>query len=154
MISSKAVWGQSTSRRLTRPGDQSICVSLTPWEKDVWTCLHSWAHARQFQSRSLREKLIASQLVGIKPSDPWPTLSAVLLLAIVTAIAATPPAWRAAKSDPMEALRYGNQSAEAVIRIRRDLVWWRCCPAQTCANEEFCELSVAAIVFQSEDANG
>src|ERR1017187_4199111 len=51
------VWGQSTSRRLTRPGDQSICVSLTPWEKDVWTCLHSWAHARQFQSRSLREKL-------------------------------------------------------------------------------------------------
>jgi predicted permease len=51
-------------------------------------------------------KLIASQLVGIDPSDPWTILSAVLFLAIVTVMAAAPPARRAAKVDPMVALRY------------------------------------------------
>jgi predicted permease len=51
-------------------------------------------------------KLIGSQLVGIDPGDPWTILSAILFLAIVTVMAAAPPARRAAKVDPMEALRY------------------------------------------------
>jgi putative ABC transport system permease protein len=51
-------------------------------------------------------KLIASQLVGIDPGDPWTILGAVLFLAIVTVIAAAPPARRASKVDPMVALRY------------------------------------------------
>jgi ABC-type lipoprotein release transport system permease subunit len=51
-------------------------------------------------------KLIASQLVGIDPSDPWTILSAILFLAIVTVAAAAPPALRAARVDPMVALRH------------------------------------------------
>jgi predicted permease len=51
-------------------------------------------------------RLIASQLAGIDPSDPGTILSAVLFLALVTVVAAAPPARRAAKLDPIRALRY------------------------------------------------
>jgi ABC-type antimicrobial peptide transport system permease subunit len=45
-------------------------------------------------------------LFGIKPHDPITIIASVFLLLIIAAIAAWIPARRAAKTDPMEALRY------------------------------------------------
>ena len=49
--------------------------------------------------------LIASQLFGVKPSDPFMLLEASLLLALAALIAGVVPARRATKVDPMIALR-------------------------------------------------
>jgi ABC-type antimicrobial peptide transport system permease subunit len=50
-------------------------------------------------------RLVASLLYGIAPSDPATlALVAIVLLGIASA-AAFVPAWRAAKADPVDALR-------------------------------------------------
>jgi predicted permease len=49
--------------------------------------------------------LIASQLFGIKPWDPFTFLGACILMAVVTITASYIPARRAASIDPMQALR-------------------------------------------------
>jgi predicted permease len=51
-------------------------------------------------------RLIESQLFGIKPADPVIYAGAALLLALVALIAAGVPAWRAARIDPVVALKY------------------------------------------------
>jgi len=51
-------------------------------------------------------RLIASQLYGLKPSDPSTIVGAVLIMAGVGVLAGYVPAQRAAKVDPMVALRY------------------------------------------------
>jgi len=51
-------------------------------------------------------RLIRSTLFGIKPYDPVTIVGSIILLLIVAALAAWIPARRAAKTDPMEALRY------------------------------------------------
>jgi len=51
-------------------------------------------------------KLVESQLFGIKASDPVIYIGAALLLALVALIAAGVPAWRAARIDPVSALKY------------------------------------------------
>jgi predicted permease len=51
-------------------------------------------------------RFISSQLYGVIPHDPGVTTLAIALLGIVAVLAAWIPARRAAKSDPMEALRY------------------------------------------------
>jgi ABC-type antimicrobial peptide transport system permease subunit len=51
-------------------------------------------------------RLIASMLFGIKPSDPVALLFAAFALCGVSLAAAYIPARRAAKVDPMVALRY------------------------------------------------
>jgi predicted permease len=51
-------------------------------------------------------RLVASLLYSISPSDPWTLAGASMLLVIVTILASWLPAHRAAKIDPMEALRY------------------------------------------------
>ena len=51
-------------------------------------------------------RFISSQLYGVVPSDLGITVSAILLLGMVAVLAAWIPAHRAAKIDPMEALRY------------------------------------------------
>jgi ABC-type antimicrobial peptide transport system permease subunit len=45
-------------------------------------------------------------LFGVKPHDPVTIVASIILLLIIAAIAAWLPARRAAKVDPMEALRY------------------------------------------------
>ena len=47
-----------------------------------------------------------SLLFGLKPSDPLTLLICVLLLSMIAALASFVPALRAAKVDPMVALRY------------------------------------------------
>jgi ABC-type antimicrobial peptide transport system permease subunit len=49
--------------------------------------------------------LIASQLFGVTPWDPLTLAAATLALALVTLIAASIPAARAASIDPIRALR-------------------------------------------------
>jgi predicted permease len=51
-------------------------------------------------------RLIESQLFGIKAADPVIYVGAALLLAVVALIAAGVPAWRAARIDPVVALKY------------------------------------------------
>ena len=51
-------------------------------------------------------RLIRSQLYGLAPHDPLTLAAAVALLSAVAVGAAWIPARRAAKVDPMEALRY------------------------------------------------
>ena len=51
-------------------------------------------------------RLIASQLDGLQPHDPFTIFTAVLLMLGVAGFAGYLPAKRAAKVDPMIALRY------------------------------------------------
>jgi ABC-type antimicrobial peptide transport system permease subunit len=51
-------------------------------------------------------RLVAKQLYGIEPNDPWMALSTVLLLTLVSAAAGLIPARRASRIDPILALRY------------------------------------------------
>ena len=51
-------------------------------------------------------RAIASQLYGVKGYDPTVLLAAIAALAVAAIIAAVVPAQRAAKVDPMVALRY------------------------------------------------
>ena len=51
-------------------------------------------------------RLIQSLLFGVSPYDPVTLISAVVLLVVVTMVAAWVPARRAAKVDPLTALRY------------------------------------------------
>lgn len=50
-------------------------------------------------------RLVASLLYGITPYDPVSIMAVVVFLLVVTAIAALVPAWRAARVDPVTALR-------------------------------------------------
>ena len=51
-------------------------------------------------------RLVQSQLFGLHASDPATLIAAVLVIAAVTMLAAYLPARRAARVDPMVALRY------------------------------------------------
>ena len=51
-------------------------------------------------------KYIRSQLYGIEPHDPGTVGLAVVSLAVIAVIAAYLPARRAARIDPMRALRF------------------------------------------------
>ncbi len=51
-------------------------------------------------------RVIASELYGVTPSDPWTFAGAVMLILVVGGLACWIPARRATKVDPLEALRY------------------------------------------------
>jgi putative ABC transport system permease protein len=51
-------------------------------------------------------RVIASELYGVKPSDPWTLAAAVALILLVGCLACWIPARRAMRVDPMIALRY------------------------------------------------
>ena len=51
-------------------------------------------------------RVIRSYLFGVSPYDPVTLLTAIVLLIAVAMLAAWLPARRAARIDPMEALRY------------------------------------------------
>ena len=49
---------------------------------------------------------VRNQLYGVEPADPLVLSSAAVVMAIVAAMAAIVPAWRAAQVDPIDALRH------------------------------------------------
>jgi ABC-type lipoprotein release transport system permease subunit len=51
-------------------------------------------------------RLIASQLYGLQPHDPAALAGAAALIAAVSLLAGWIPARRAARTDPLGALRY------------------------------------------------
>ncbi len=51
-------------------------------------------------------RLIGSLLFGVRPLDPISIIVTIILLGIASLLASYIPARRAAKIDPMEALRY------------------------------------------------
>ncbi|MHA1548676.1 MAG: hypothetical protein ACTSYE_07060, partial [Alphaproteobacteria bacterium] len=51
-------------------------------------------------------RVLRSVLFGVAPHDPVTIVASVLLILAVAALAAWIPARRAARIDPMEALRY------------------------------------------------
>ncbi len=53
----------------------------------------------------LLTRLLSGLLVGVTPTDPWTFICVVLLVLLVTAIASSVPAWRAARVDPIRTLR-------------------------------------------------
>jgi len=55
---------------------------------------------------ALASQAIAAMLFGVSRLDPVTYLGVILLLAAVSAVACSVPAWRAARIDPMVALRY------------------------------------------------
>jgi putative ABC transport system permease protein len=54
----------------------------------------------------LAGRWIASLLFGLSPTDPLTLAGAAVLLMVTTVLAASMPAWRAARIDPVTALRY------------------------------------------------
>jgi predicted permease len=50
-------------------------------------------------------RFVASLLFGLQPRDPWTFAGAVVLLVGVGVLAALPPAWHAARTDPAAVLR-------------------------------------------------
>jgi predicted permease len=51
-------------------------------------------------------KVLASMLFGLTARDPITLIGAAIILLAVATLAATLPAWRASRTDPMTALRY------------------------------------------------
>ena len=51
-------------------------------------------------------RLIGSLLFGVRPVDPVSIIVTIILLGVASLLASYIPARRAAKIDPMEALRY------------------------------------------------
>jgi ABC-type antimicrobial peptide transport system permease subunit len=50
-------------------------------------------------------RLVSSLLYGVKSNDPGAIAIAAVVLLSIAAVASLVPAWRAAKADPVEALR-------------------------------------------------
>ena len=51
-------------------------------------------------------RVIASLLFGVQPTDPITMIAVVASITLVAAVACWLPAWRASRVDPMQALRY------------------------------------------------
>ena len=92
------------------PRDRSLSVRLDPAAPEGFVCYSfssdDWRECREHVRRAMGvTRLAASMLFGLNATDPATFGIAALLLASATLAAGLLPALRAAKVDPMAALR-------------------------------------------------
>jgi ABC-type antimicrobial peptide transport system permease subunit len=64
-----------------------------------------WGAAFGLAGGFVAARLLRATLFGVSPADPWTYAAAAPLLAAVTTLASLLPALRAARMDPVRALR-------------------------------------------------
>ena len=112
LLAMVGLYGITSYAVTRRKGEIAIRMALgAPRESVVWLMLRDVAAlltvglALGLGASLAAGKLVASLLFGVRPRDPLQLAGAALILAAATAVAAYVPARRAARLDPMAALR-------------------------------------------------
>jgi predicted permease len=112
LLAMVGLYGITSYAVTRRKGEIAIRMALgAPRESVVWLMLRDVAvllaigMAAGLAVSLAAGRLVASLLFGVRPRDPVQLVGAAVILAMATAVAAYVPARRAARLDPMAALR-------------------------------------------------
>jgi ABC-type transport system, involved in lipoprotein release, permease component len=94
---------QEIGIRMALGATPSQVVRVMVWQTSVWIVVGAGAG---IVGSLIVARWIGSLLFGVRPNDPATLAAAALALTLVAVIATWIPARRAARVDPMEALRY------------------------------------------------
>jgi ABC-type antimicrobial peptide transport system permease subunit len=112
LLAMVGLYGITSYAVTRRKGEIAIRMALgAPRESVVWLMLRdvlallAAGMALGLAASLATGKLVASLLFGVRSNEPLQLAGAVVVLAAATAAAAYLPAWRAARLDPLTALR-------------------------------------------------